>query len=139
MASYNAKADKTYQFTYDATGNRLTVSFQSTCGERRRDTTVQADTLADTLMDKALTEIQPVTAPKAYPNLVKDYFILSLPDIQTTARLEIYDMNSLPVYTDNAVTTSHNIIQTCGLAAGSYTVVVYYGSDKPFIQKIIKY
>lgn len=129
-----AKADKTYQFTYDASGNRTTVSFSSTCGERRRDTTQRLDTIAET----AIKEIKAVTTPSAYPNPVHDFVIISLPALQQVARLQLIDLYGNVVFKDDAVTTTQLVIKTCGLAAGTYTLVLDYGADKPFVQKIVK-
>jgi hypothetical protein len=132
----NVHANKSYVFTYDSTGNRITVSFTSTCGERLKDST--KTTKEDTIIEKALKEIEQVTIPKAYPNLVRDYFILSLPNLETVATIKIYDINGMPVYQDESITTSQNIIKTCDLASGTYTIVVNYNNAKPFVQKIIK-
>ncbi len=131
----SVKANKTYTFTYDATGNRITVAFTSTCGERIRDTT---GSTKDTIIEKALTEIVQVAEPKAYPNPVREYFILSLPVLEKVATMEIYDMNGVLVFKDIDITTSQNIIKTCDFAAGNYTIVVNYNSAKPFVQKFIK-
>jgi hypothetical protein len=112
----NVKANKSYLFTYDATGNRLTVAFTSTCGERLRDTTLNTK---DTIIEKAITEIVQVSEPKAYPNPVSEYFILSLPVLEKVATMEIYDMNGDLIFKDIDITTSHNIIKTCDFAAGA--------------------
>ena len=132
--SFTAKADKTYSFSYDANGNRTAVAFQSTCGERRKDTTQRLDTIAET----ALKEIKAVTTPAAYPNPVHDFLIISLPELQKVATLQIFDMNGNVVFKDDAVTTLQSVIKTCGLAAGTYTIVLNYGADKPFVQKMVK-
>ncbi len=131
---FTAKADKTFMFSYDANGNRTTVSFQSTCGERKKDTTQRTDTIAE----DAVKEIKYVTAPSAYPNPAHDFVIVSLPELQKAASLQILDMNGSIVFKDDAITTTQSVIKTCGLAAGTYTIVLNYGADKPFVQKIVK-
>lgn len=132
--SKNAKAEKTYSFAYDANGNRTSVAFQSTCGERKKDTTQRIDTIAE----NAIKELKAVTTPAAYPNPVHDFLIVSLPELQKVATLQIFDMNGNIVFKDDAVTTLQSVIKTCGLAAGTYTIVLNYGADKPFVQKIVK-
>ena len=128
------RADKTFTFTYDANGNRTTVAFTSTCGERRKDTTQRIDTTAE----HAIKEIKAVNTPSAYPNPVHDFVIISLPELQKVANLQIIDMYGNIVFKDDAVTNLQSVIKTCGLTAGTYTIVLNYGADKPFVQKIVK-
>jgi len=134
----NVKAGtKTYTFTYDANGNRTTVAFSSTCNANRQAN--PADTIqTDTLEQAAVKNIKTVVTPSAYPNPVRDYFILSFPVLERTAILSIYDQNNNEVYKDENVNTQHSVIKTCGLPAGMYTIVVQYAAEKPFVQKMIK-
>ncbi|MDB5228237.1 MAG: hypothetical protein JWN78_2430 [Bacteroidota bacterium] len=139
-------ANKTFIFTYDANGNRVTLTYSSTCRVAHQDTTKTiVDTTAKTIVDstllpdqKILSQLQTVDAPKIYPNLVRTDFLISLPMDITSGRLEIYDMYGYKVYTENNITTSNTIVSTCTLPAGVYNVIFYYGDNKSCAQKIIK-
>lgn len=129
--------NKTYQFAYDANGNRTSVSFSSTCYASRQAQPV--DTIpADTIAEAAIRQLQNVPVPTAYPNPAKDYFILSIPQLEAMAQLILYDLNGAVVFRDDQVNTMHSVIRTCNLPAGMYTLVVQYGAKEPFVQKIIK-
>lgn len=132
---------KIYTFTYDDVGNRITVSYSTTC--RMRDTTQRDTTRSDTvnqssIIKSALNDIKSVTTPTAYPNPVHDYLILSLPDIRSIAKLTIIDLNGNLIYEDNSINTAHSIIRTCDIPPGYFTVIVDYGGEHPFVQKMIK-
>lgn len=131
MIIFNCYADKKYTYAYDDNGNRITVSYISNC--RVRDTTQ-----LDTVPKEIIKEIKEVTTPSIYPNPTRAYFTLSFPDLTQLAKLEIYDLKGNLVFKEEQINTSHTIINTCNLAAGLYTVVVYYNTSKPFVTKIEK-
>jgi len=129
--------NKTYQFLYDANGNRTSVTFISTCTPNRM-AEPKDSMLTDTTTQAFIREIKAVTTPSAYPNPMTDHFILSFPVLEKNATLMIYDGNGNEVFKDDNVNTANSIIKTCGFPAGLYTIVVQYGMEKPFVQKMVK-
>lgn len=129
--------NKTYQFTYDANGNRTTVAFNSTCNANRERPPLDSLKI-DSTDNIAIKQIQAVQAPTAYPNPAKDFFILSFSQLDKMAQLALYDFNGAIVLQDDNINTLHTVIKTCNLPAGMYMLVVQYGAKEPFVQKIIK-
>lgn len=135
------KADKTFKFTYDANGNRMILTFVSTCRIKKPDdtTTTKIDTtLSIDSLDIILKEIKQVNSPTVYPTLVRDYFYLSFPIDISNGTLEIVDMQGIILFTETNISTMNTIVKTCNLPNGLYSIIVHYGEKKPFVQKIVK-
>lgn len=138
---FNAKANKTFVFAYDANGNRTTLTFTSTCRKKNpKDSTATSNDTTVNLPDTAvLNKLQPVQQPTVYPTLIHTDFLISFPmDIQN-GTLQITDMYGNIVFTENNIFTAHTIVSLCDQPAGMYSISVYYNDiKKPFVQKIIK-
>ncbi len=133
-------AEKTFVFAYDDNGNRTTLTFVSTCRMKQpKDTTATPKDTTVTVEDsKLIDSVSTVTQPRVYPTLVRTEFLLSFPADLQNATLHIIDLQGNILYTETGITTAHTLVNACNLPAGMYQVVVYYGQQPPFVQKIIK-
>ena len=128
-----AYGQTTYEFTYDASGNRLTRSVISL-----RSATIHPDSLHSKQTEKPLDDKVGLQKTRIYPNPTQGLLRIDLPELsEQEAIIRLHDSNGKLIIQQAAVELNNELNLTA-YATGIYILTIQIGKNDRKEWKIIK-